>query len=244
MRPRDAAQGCGPSAIVSAALDRLAALATADRPPPRRDRPVTSIHVDPCQIRAAVCNDVDPSPVPPVAATARGRDRIPREIGRGVAAGPVGPPGGGPCRPRSGRCRTTRRSSSVAPRNSRPVPRRPRLFREVGTTMDGRTAQHRAARAPEAHEARRTGPSVRPACFNPRRPGRRTAVDGNFPSNPSASATRPASRPTGLTSGEAPPGPRARRTTSAAMPRVRHGQQNADRRDAPGGDPGRHGPRV
>lgn len=127
-------------------------------------------------------------------------------------------------------------------------PNRSRCLREVGERMVERTASVAVARAAGARVSRRAGSSLPSARFNPRHARAcRSAVGANpFRSDPAASVTRPVRvRPTASRPGAAPPGFGLRRATSAAMSKVRHGQQqDAHRRDAPGGDPGRHGPRV
>ena len=123
--------------------------------------------------------------------------------------------------------------------------------------MGGHTASVAVACAPRARLSRRAVSSLPPAMFNPRCADHRrpSAVDGKplsrspSPQSPQASATSPvcalpvpASRPR-----KAPPGRQGPRSVpSAAMSKVRHGQhqQDAHRCDAPGGDPGRHGPRI
>ena len=156
------------------------------------------------------------------------------------------------CLSRPGGCRQAWR---ICPRHTRFGIRgrlvRSRCLREVRKGMGGRTASVAVARAASARVLRRAGSPFLLARFNPKRAEdrRRTAVDGNpFPTAPTASVTRPARTFPRMARGpgDAPPGQLGlRRATSAAMSKVRHGQQqDAHRRDAPGRDPGRHGSRV
>lgn len=137
--------------------------------------------------------------------------------------------------------------------NQRPAFVRSQSLREVRERMDGRTASVAVARVQSVRVSRGAGSPSALAMFNPTRADHRrlAAVDGNpFPKAPLARIVGPGRAlpptPDGPESGSASPGQfGCRRTTSIAM-KVRHGQQQQDahRCDAPGGNPGRHGPRV
>lgn len=136
--------------------------------------------------------------------------------------------------------------------NQRPAIARPQSLREVRERMDERTASVAVARVQSVRVSRGAGSPSALAMFNPTRADYRrlAAVDGNpFPKAPLARLFGPGRTlppaADGPGPGSASPGQfGCRRTTSIAM-KVRHGQQqDAHRCDAPGRNPGRHGPRV